>query len=50
MKIVRKMPKFTDEELKKMYEQVYKSHKIQENKKHKEEIRKYKRKGDYSYE
>lgn len=50
MKSVRKMPKFTEEELRKMYEQVYKSHKIQENKKHKEEVRRNKRKEMYNYE
>lgn len=44
------MPKFTDEELKKMYEQVYKSHKISEIKKNKQETRAFKRKGGFSYE
>ena len=50
MKTIKKTPKFTEEELKKMYEQVYKSHKIQEIKKRKEEVRHFKRKGDYQYE
>lgn len=50
MKSVRKMPKYSEEELRKMYEQVYKSHKVQENKKHKEEVRRFKRKGEYAYD
>jgi len=44
------MPKFTEEELKKYYETIYKSHKVSELKKNKEEVRHFKRKGDYSYE
>ena len=50
MKSVRKLPRFEKEELRKMYEQVYRSHKIQEVKKHKEEVRHWKRKGEYQYE
>lgn len=44
------MPKYSEEELRKMYEQVYKSHKISEIKKNKKEVQDFKRKGRYDYE
>lgn len=44
------MPKFTDDEKRKYYEQIYNSHKISQVEKYKEETRKFKRKGDLNYE
>jgi len=50
MKNVKKMPRFSEEELKKYYEQIYRSHKISDVKKKKQEVRGFKRNGRYEYE
>jgi len=50
MKKIKKMPKFTEEELRKYYEQIYRSHKISEVKKNKVQVKNFKRKGHYEFE